>query len=117
MAMWYVPPGWKRFKGLGLEGQIIVPSRIVLIFESSESSINEHQGTSRIICSNLERQGRGCWKGRSSRSVSFLKVFLAAEVFFAFNFFEFSEECVITGYGDMVIAAFLQGDGDSRFWL
>ena len=34
-----------------------------------------------------------------------------------FNFFEFSEECVITGYGDMVIAAVLQGDGDSRFWL
>lgn len=32
------------------------------------------------------------------------------EVCFAINFFEFSEECVIAGYGDMVIAAVLQGD-------
>lgn len=36
MAVCCVPQGtWQRFTGLGLEGQIIVPSRIVLIFESS----------------------------------------------------------------------------------
>lgn len=64
------------------------------------------------------------WRGKEGDAgkegrlrVSFLRVFWRLKCFSLLIFSNFSEECGIAGYGDMVIAAVLQGDGDSRFWL
>jgi hypothetical protein len=79
-----------------------------------------HQWASRNFKDYLQQYKearRGMLERKVVSECFFFKGFLATEVFFAFNFFEFSEECGIAGYGDLVIAAVLQGDGDSRFWL